>query len=329
MLEWGLSLVVLILGLIGLVLGVGGVQRAVESLMMQGLDSRCAPVPWPALVALLPALAVIVQVVGAGASALGLGAIVGIHVIGVVWAIGQGLSWDATGCWSSLLGPTPLPPGEGDSNRPIGGWRSWGLVGAAGLVWALALDGRLGQGDGAVLVWLCLSYVISITRTRRPLSSPVFSADTHTPSVAAGYRMRSAHSWWRPWGPIAQVCVGLTLLAMGARVLTMGVLDLARVLKVDDWALGLMLVAPLGILAGWAPILTAQTRLPARVSLAGWPGLWFDFTLVNLLGVVGVVALAAPGGVTVTGQMLWLSWPVVILTSLLARAALIRTASPA
>ncbi|WP_213378055.1 hypothetical protein [Allochromatium tepidum] len=203
--------------------------------------------------------------------------------------------------------------------------RAWSLVGAAGLVWGLALDGNLGRVDGGLLVLLCLLYLIWMRWVARTLASPGDDGETQTqaPAVDVGHRTRPARSLRRFWGLGAHLCVGLTLLAMGARVLAMGGLDLALVLGLEHWMLGLTLLAPASVLAGWMPILLAGRRPNDGASGRMTLSLAFDFNLVNLLGLVGLTALTAPGGLPFTRETLWVSWPLVILTSILAAAALI------
>ncbi|NVZ09008.1 hypothetical protein HW932_07010 [Allochromatium humboldtianum] len=291
--DWSLSLAVLILGLIGLVLGSAGVQGAIGA-------SGCRFSPWQALVAMLPAMAVTLQAIGSDASTLGLGAIIGVHVLGVLLAIRR---------FSSRL-------------------RAWSLIGAAIGVWGLGFDGRLGRVDGGVLVLLCLLYLAWMTRAARQSASPRDDGKTQAAAVDAGQPTRLVRSRWRIWVVISRFCLGLILLAVGARVLAMGALDLALVLDLDDWTLGLMLVAPVGVLAGWAPILLARPRPDEGASRLIAPGFAVDFNLVNLLGLVGLTALTAPGGLPFTRETLLVSWLLVILTSILAAAALIR-AEPA
>lgn len=329
--DWSLSLAVLILGLIGLVLGSAGVHRAIgASVHWFDRGYRHRFTPWLALVAMLPVLAVTLQAVGAGANTLGLGAIISVHVLGVLLAIGHRSTIHSPCRLPSRLSPTPLPQGERGSaesvHRPRS--RAWSLVGAAGLVWGLALNGDLGRSDGAVLVLLCLFYLTWMSWATRQSNSPGDDSESQAPAVDAERRKRPACSWRRILGLVARVCVGLTLLAMGARVLVMGALDLALVRDLDHWTLGLTLLAPAAVLAGWLPIRLAKRRPSDGASRTGWPDLWFDFNLVNLLGLVGLTALTTTSGLAFTRETLLVSWPLVILTSILAAAALIR-ADPA
>jgi|GEM_PF-4327009 len=327
--DWTLSLVVLLLGLIGLVLVSIGVHRTIGA-MVHWLDpvdpSRFAP--WLALVTLLPALAVTLQVVGSGADALVLGAIIGVHVLGVLLAIGS-RSTPHLPSRRPFAPPALLPPRGRSWAEPVHHpWsRAWSLVGAAGLVWGLVLNGDLGRGEGALLVLLCLLYLTWMGWTARPSASSGDDTQTQAPPAGAGHQTRPARGWWRLWGLSAHLCVGLTLLAMGARVLAMGALDLALVLGLDHWMLGLTLLAPASVIASWLPILL--TRWWPSDGASGWtvPSLAFDFNLVNLLGLVGLTALTAPDGLQFRRETLWASWPLVILTSLLAAVALIRAES--
>jgi cation:H+ antiporter len=317
--DWILSLAVLILGLIGLILGSATVHRAVgHSVHLLDLGDWRRFTPWLALVAILPVMAVTLQAVWSGASALGLGAIIGVHVLGVLLAIRHIATRHAPDCLNVPFSPTP------NVHRPRS--RAWSLIGAAVGVWGLALDGVLGPIDGAVLVLLCLLYLIWMAWTARQPDSLGDAIETQTPVIDGENQARPARSRWRLWGQVARVCMGLTLLTMGARVLTMGMLDMALVLDLDHWMLGLTLVALAGVLAGWLPILIAKRR--PRSSSWIEPSLWFDLNLVNLLGLVGLTALTTPGGLPFTRETLLVSWPLVILTSILAGAALIR-AEPA
>jgi cation:H+ antiporter len=291
--DWILSLAVLISGLIGLMLGTGIVQGALTLSM-----------PWLALVAMLPALAVTLQAVWSDANALGFGVILGVHVLGILLAIGASAHFAGTGVRRARS-------------------RAWSLIGASVGVWVLAFDGGIGRADGAVLVLLCLLYLAWLTWTARQATEYAGSCETHEPAVGFG---RSARCGVRLLGGFARVCVGLTLLTMSARVLAMGVLDMALVLDLDRWMVGLTLVALASVLAGWMPILIATPRSIGASRIE--PGTWFDFNLINLLGLVGLTALTTPGGLPFTRETLLVSWPLVILTSILAGASLMR-AEPA
>ena len=316
--DWSLSLAVLIPGLIGLILGSAVVQGAI-GVFDPGDDvgGRCRFMPWSALVAMLPAMAVTLQAVGSGTSALERGTIISLHVLGVLLAI-QHLSARHSPC-RQLSPRSPTPPPRLT--------RAWSLIGASIGVWVLALDGGLGQVDGGVLVLLCLLYLAWMTWAARQSAAPGDDCETRAVNSDAGYPARTVRSRRRIWVAIARLCMGLTLLTVGARVLAMGVLDLALVLDLDAWMLGLTLVAPVGVLAGWVPILLFGPRLNGRASPTDRSSLWFDFNLVNLLGLVGLTALTAPGGLAFTRETLWVSWPLVILTSLLTAAALARAES--
>lgn len=329
--DWSLSLAVLILGLIGFVLGSVGVQRAIGAMVhwLDPVDLRRLA-PWLALVAMLPVPAVTLQAVGTGASALGLGAIIGVYVLGVLLAVGHRSTLHSPCRLPFHLSPTPLPQGHRGLAERVHRSRSraWSLVGAAGLIWGLALDGDLGRIDGVILVLLCLIYLTWMSWASRPSATSEDDSETQAPAVDAGHRTRSPRSWRRLWGLVARICVGLTLLAMGARVLAMGVLDLALMLDLDHWTLGLLLVAPVGVLAGWIPILFAGPRPGEGASRLIAPSLAVDFNLVNLLGLVGLTALTTPAGLPFTRETLLVSWPLVFLMSILAGVALIR-AEPA
>lgn len=315
--EWSLSLAVLTLGLIGLGLGRAVVQRALGPAACP-LDSggRRRLTLWPALVAMLPAMAVTLQSVSSGASALGLGVILSVHILGVLAAIGT-------------VSPSYFTDTAAEAGVHRARSRAWSLSGAAVGVWGLALDGGLGRIDGGVLVLLWLLYLTWMAGAARQPAPPDDASGSEpqpAPAADAGHLARPVRTWRRRWKQFAGIGVGLTLLTIGARVLTMGALDLALVLELDHRTLGLTLVAPACLLAGWVPWLSVRRR-PSRPSWSA-PSLWFDFSLVNLLGLVGLTALTTPGGLPFTREMLWVSWPLVILTSLLAAAALMR-AEPA
>ncbi|MTW20940.1 hypothetical protein [Allochromatium palmeri] len=288
--DWLLSLAVLIPGLVGLILGVALLCGAITvSARATGGARRWPSAPVFALLMNLPALAVLLQAVGSGASRMALGVIVGGHLLGVLLTIGA----VSPSCSASR------------QDRP----RAQRLLGASVGVWVLMLDGGIARIEGGGLILLCLLYLAWSARCCRDDATGIA---LFQPVLGLG----------RCWRRISRALVGLTVLSLGAQLLAMGALDLAFVLELDRWTIGLTLVVPASLGSSWLAMVTRRPR-QADASVIG-PSRWLDFSLVNLLGLTGLVALATPGGLDLTRETVQVSWLLVILSALLVWLSLVR-----
>jgi len=179
------------------------------------------------------------------------------------------------------------------------------LIGLSLAVLVLGSDGRVGRVDGLILVAALAGYVIYSVRTAR----------TEPPEIRSeyerGYGPAGTRRGLRLLTSVGFVLGGLVLLVWGSRWLVEGAVGAARALGTSELIIGLTVVA-------------AGTSLPevATSMLAAWKGERdiavgnvVGSSIFNLLGVLGVSALAAPGGLPASSIALRFDVPVMIATS--------------
>jgi cation:H+ antiporter len=199
-------------------------------------------------------------------------------------------------------------------------------------VWGLAANGRIGRGEGALLVAGLVGYTVWVYRAaRREASSdrpPSAPSSQRAPQPAPQPRPQPAsrqgpgHSRTqpgpqpsrpRPW-PTAGVAVALGLagLVVGAQLLVSAATDIAAAAGMSELAIGLTLVAAGTSLPELATSVAAAARGQRDIAVGNVVG----SNLFNLLGVLGASALAAPTGLFVAPQTLTTDLPLALLATL-------------
>jgi cation:H+ antiporter len=160
-------------------------------------------------------------------------------------------------------------------------------IAGAVLVLLLSLDGRLGPGDGTLLVGaLALHTLLLVLRARR-------AAGSEDERVYATELQGAATS--RPALNLAMVVAGLALLVVGAHALVDSAASLARLLGVSELVVGLTVLAVGGSLPELATAVTASLRGERDIAVGNVIG----SCSFNVLGCLGLTALLAPDGLPV------------------------------
>jgi cation:H+ antiporter len=174
------------------------------------------------------------------------------------------------------------------------------LIGVSLLLWALALDGRLGAGDGAALaVGLGIYTAWAIRRSRR-----------ETAAVRAEYEQRfgvrepgRAASLARQ---VLLILAGLALLVLGATWMVDGAVALAESVGVSDLLIGLTIVAVGTGLPEIATSILATLRGERDIAIGNVVG----SSIYNVLAILGISILTTPGGLIVTPALVDFDIPV-------------------
>ena len=172
------------------------------------------------------------------------------------------------------------------------------MIGASLLAWLLALDQHYSLLDGLVLVACLLGYLAALYVHARkgaaiqpqpqPASAPA-AQETHASALKA----------------VLSMLAGLGLLVVGADWLITGSVALARTLGLSELIIGLTLVAAGTSLPELATSVFAALRNERDIAVGNIVG----SNLFNLLGVLGLSALAAPG-LSVSPNALAFDFPV-------------------
>lgn len=180
------------------------------------------------------------------------------------------------------------------------------MIGAALLLWILALDGRIGLFDGLLLTAGIVAYTAFAIVQGRTEAAPV--------QAEYAQEFGDGRSRWLGRLPvqIALIVGGLALLVLGAHWLVTGVITIARAIGVSEVVIGLTIVAAGTSLPELATSLMAALRGERDIAVGNVIG----SCLFNLLSIAGIASLVTPGGLEVATSLLRFDIPVMVAVAL-------------
>ncbi len=278
LLSWGLlaaGLALLLVGAEGLVRGASGIAARLR------IPPLVIGLTVVAFGTSSPELAVSLRSAFDGQTGLAVGNVVGSNVFNVLFILGL----------SALITPLAVSRQLVRVDVPI-------MVTASAVAWFMAVDGRIGRAEGVILAAALLLYLVLQVR----LGMTDGGADAEKPGRAApeGSREVAAVSGVaKRQTPlpvqVAMTVVGLVLLVLGARWLVAGAVEIAAALGVSDLVIGLTVIAGGTSLPEVATSVLASLRGERDIAVGNVVG----SNIFNLLGVLGLTAMIAPGGLPV------------------------------
>lgn len=230
-----------------------------------------------------PELAVTVGASFSGSADVAVGNVVGSNVFNVLLILGL----------SAVLVPLRVAQKLVRLDVPL-------MIGVSALTLVLALDGRIGRLDGAVLFAGVVAYtVFSIRQSRR-------TAPAVREEYEEAFHGRREPARWLP--QVGLVVAGLALLVLGARWLVSAAVTAAQALGVSELMIGLTIVAVGTSLPEVATSLLASLRGERDIAVGNVVG----SNLFNLMAVLGLGAVVAPDGVAVRREALAFDLPVML-----------------
>ena len=229
-----------------------------------------------------PELAVTVGSAYAGEADVALGNVVGSNIFNVLFILGV----------SALITPLVVARQLIRLDVPI-------MIGASALTLLLALDGTLGRVDGLVLVAGIVAYMgFLVWLSRR-------EGEDETGGPPAGSEGDGSRDSSLVKNVLA-VLVGLGLLVLGARWFVKGAVETATALGVGELVIGLTVVAAGTSLPEVATSVLAAVRGERDIAVGNVVG----SNIFNLLAVLGLGSVMAPGGLPVPQGALTFDLPV-------------------
>ena len=279
--------------LAGLALLVGGAELLVRGASRLALRFGISPLVIGLTVVAFgtsaPELAVTVQSGLAGQSGLAIGNIVGSNIFNVLLVLGV----------SAVITPLVVSQQLVRLDVPL-------MIGAALLLWVLALDGRIGLMDGLLLTAGIVAYT----------AFAIWQGRKEGEEVKAEYAQEfgDGKSTWLGRLPVqvALIAGGLALLVLGAHWLVTGAVAIARSIGVSEVIIGLTIVAAGTSLPELATSLMAALRGERDIAVGNVIG----SCLFNLLSIAGIAALVTPGGIEVAASLLRFDIPVMVAVAL-------------
>jgi len=237
-----------------------------------------------------PELAVGVDAVWVGAGDLAVGNIAGTNLVNLLLILGL----------SALLRPLTLHGQILRFDLPM-------MALAAISVLLMTLDRTLSRTDGVLLVAIALIYTAVILRVSRRESA----------SVRAEYEAEYAPPPRpSPKGRLVDIVLlvaGIAVVVLGAHGLVGGSVELAQQLGVSDALIGLTIVS----IGTSAPELVTTLIATARNERDVAVGNLIGSSVYNIAFILGVTTLTAPGGITVSEQLVQVDLPLMTAAVLL------------
>jgi cation:H+ antiporter len=283
-----------VLFVLGGVLLVGGAELLVRGASRLAVAAGISPLVVGLTVVAFgtsaPEMAVTVGSAYAGQAELALGNVVGSNIFNVLFILGV----------CALIAPLVVAQQLVRFDVPL-------LIGTSVGVLLMALDGRVGRIDGAVLFAGIVTYTVFLVRQSRRESAAIVAE--YTEAFAPPVARASAVVL-----DVAFVLAGLGLLVVGARWLVEAAVSTATALGVSELVIGLTIVAAGTSLPEVATSVLATIRGERDIAVGNVIG----SCLFNLLAVLGLGGLVAPQGIPVVDGALSFDLPVMIAVAIAA-----------
>lgn len=279
-------------GLVALVAGAEGLVRGASRLATRvGISPLVVGLTVVAIGTSSPELAVSVGASLQGQADIALGNVIGSNIFNVLFILGL----------SALITPLVVQQQLVRLDVPL-------MISVSVLVWLMSLDDALSRIDGIVLSGGVVAYTFFLIRqSRRETSTDVRD------QYAEEFGGEPAHKPLTAWlMNIALIGCGLALLVLGASWLVDGAVTLARAFGVSELVIGLTVIAVGTSLPEVATSVLAAVRGERDIAVGNIVG----SNLFNIMAVLGVTAIVAPGGIPVNSAVQQFDFPVMIAVAL-------------
>ena len=267
----------LVLFVVGLILLIVGAEVLVRGASRLAAVFRVSPLVIGLTVVAFgtssPELAVSIQAATVDQASIAVGNVIGSNIFNVLFILG---------C-SALIVPLIVSQQLIRFDVPL-------MIGLSFLVWIMALDGILGVFDGSLLVLGLVAYIAFVF-----IQSRKEQRDAELASDCASAPQKP--SWIKN---LLMVALGLAMLVIGSDWLVEGAVELATRLGVSQLIIGLTIVAVGTSLPEVVTSLVAAIHGERDIAVGNVVG----SNLFNIMGVLGVTSLVAPGGIDIPATVI-------------------------
>ena len=236
-----------------------------------------------------PEIAVSLQAASLGQGSLTLGNVLGSNIFNILFVLGV----------TALVAPIVIAEQLIRLDAPI-------MVGVSLLTFGLSLDGKLGAVDGAILILALLGYTVFALRQSRKESEEVHE------EYAQEFADTEKHTAQNTAKNILFMVIGLGLLVLGARWLVDSATTMAKAIGISELVIGLTIVAVGTSLPEVATSIIAALKGESDIAVGNAIG----SNIFNLLGVMGLSGVLAPGGIEVAHRVLTFDFLVMVFVAL-------------
>lgn len=277
-------------GLVTLVIGAEALVRGASRLAAAfGVSPLVIGLTIVAIGTASPEIAVSIQAAAAGQSDLTLGNVMGSNIFNILLILGV----------TALVKPIIIAEQLIRKDAPI-------MLGISLLTFAFALDGKLGKMDGLILLIGLVIYTVFVLRQSRQESKAVQK------EYAQEFAPKEPRNVQNTIFNIISIVAGLGLLVLGSNWLVESATQIAKSLGVSELVIGLTIVAAGTSLPEVATSVIAAIKGESDIAVGNAVG----SNIYNLLGVLGVGTVIAPGGISVALRALQFDLPVMLFVAL-------------
>jgi cation:H+ antiporter len=273
--------VVLVIGAEWLVRGAGRLATAV------GISPLVVGLTVVAFGTSAPELAVSVMSAFKGQADIALGNVVGSNICNVLLILGI----------SAIIIPLTVHRQLVRLDIPV-------MVGVSLLMWALALDGRLGRIDGIVLTLLVIGYVIYLIRRSRREEAEVREEYEKEFGAPSGEKPGAATIF----NMLGLVVVGVFGLVLGSKWLVDSAVFIAREFGISELIIGLTIISFGTSLPEIATSIMAALKGERDIAVGNIVG----SNTFNILTVLGVASTVSPAGINIAPEALRVDIPFMV-----------------
>jgi cation:H+ antiporter len=222
-----------------------------------------------------PEMAISVSSAWKGEADIAVGNVIGSNIFNVLFILGL----------SALITPLLVSKQLVKVDVPI-------MIGVSVLAFVLSMDGRIAFWEGAILFAGVIAYTIFAIRLGK----------------ASGETGEAIEGADRTWLNIALIVFGLILLVLGSQWLVRAAITIAEAMGVSELVIGLTIVAAGTSLPEVATSITAAIRGQRDIAVGNVVG----SNIFNILAVLGLTAMVAPGGLPVSEAAIHFDYPVMM-----------------
>lgn len=286
------TILLFLAGLITLILGADLLVRGASRLAAAfGVSPLVIGLTIVAIGTASPEIAVSLQAAAAGQGDLTLGNVLGSNIFNILFILGV----------TAIVAPVVIAEQLIRKDAPI-------MLSISLLTLVLAIDGNLGWFDGAILLIGMIIYIVFALRQSKEESKAVQE------EYAQEFAPKEPHTARNTITNIGFILVGLGLLVLGSNWLVESASQIAKSLGVSELVIGLTIVAAGTSLPEVATSVIAAIKKESDIAVGNAVG----SNIFNLLGVLGVGAVVAPGGIAVAERVLQFDLPVMIFVALVS-----------
>ena len=222
-----------------------------------------------------PEMAISVSSAWKGEADIAVGNVVGSNIFNVLFILGL----------SALITPLVVSKQLVKLDVPL-------MIGVSVLAFLLSMDGRIAFWEGAILFVGVIGYTILAIRMGK----------------ASGETGEAVEGADRTGMNLGLIAVGLVLLVLGSQWLVSAAITIATAMGVSELVIGLTIVAAGTSMPEVATSVTAAIRGQRDIAVGNVVG----SNIFNILAVLGLTAMVAPGGLPVSQAALNFDYPVMM-----------------